>query len=315
MDKKIRYIDLIIIGSGPAGLTAAIYSGRALVRTLVLEQNIIGGQISSTYAIENYPGFKSITGEELAKNMKDQVENLNITIDEFDTIEKVRFSDSVKVVETKEYIYISESIIIATGTNQIRLPIENEERFLGSGIHYCAVCDGAMYKDEVVGVIGGGNSALEEALYLSNIAKKVIIFRRYDYFKAEDSTIRKVKNKDNIEIIYNCDFIDVYGSDFVEGAIIRDKITNEEKSISLKAIFVYIGTKPNNELFKDYIKLRDGYVVTDETMHTNIKGVYAAGDIRYKEYKQVTTAVADGTIAALEAYKYIKNKKSEYVLN
>lgn len=308
MEKEIKHIDLIIIGAGPAGLTAAIYSGRALINTLVLEENIIGGQVAATHIIENYPGFKVITGEALANNMKEQVDNLDITIDEFDAIQNVQLSDDIKIIETSDYIYIAKAVIIATGTNQVKLPVQNEARFLGCGVHYCAVCDGAMYKDKIVGVIGGGNSALEESLYLSNIAKKVIIFRRYDYFKAEASTLEKVKNKENIEIIYNCDLLDVYGNEKVEGAIIKYKETNLERDIELDAVFVYIGTKPNIDLFKQYIYASNGYILTNENMETNIKGVYAAGDIRYKTYRQVTTAVSDGTIAALEAQKYIKNK-------
>lgn len=186
------------------------------------------------------------------------------------------------------------------------MPISNEQKFAGRGVHYCAVCDGAMYKDKNIAVVGGGNSALEEAIFLTKFASKVYIIRRYDYFKGEKSLLDEVNNNEKIEILYNTDLVNVEGDNFVNKAILKDKKENKEYELNIDAVFGYIGTEPKTEEFKNMINLDDyGYIITDESMNTNIKGVYAAGDVRKKEYRQITTAVADGTIAALEAERYI----------
>lgn len=310
MNKQEKQVDLIIIGAGPAGLTAGIYAARANLDTLILENDIIGGQVRSSYTVENYPGFETITGVELAEKMEAQATGEGVVIDEFDFIESVSLTDTEKIVETGDYIYKPKAIIIATGAKPRKLPIPNENKYLGKGIHYCAVCDGANYKDEVIGVVGGGNAALEEAMYLARLGKKVILIRRYDYFKAEAKVLKEVEATPNIEILYNHDLVNVEGGDFVEKAIVKDTNTGEEKEIPLKAVFGYIGTEPKIDLFKDYVNIgEDGYILADESMQTNIQGVYVAGDVRQKEFRQISTAVADGTIAALKAEKYIVNIK------
>lgn len=307
MAKEVKEIDLIIIGSGPAGLAAAIYAGRANLSTLVLENQYIGGQVKTSYMIENYPGFNSISGEELAKKFEEHALSVGVEIEEFDTIESVTFENNEKIVETEDYIYKPKAIIIATGASPKELPIENEEKFAGKGIHYCAVCDGAMYKDSVIGVVGGGNSALEEALFLSNIAKKVYIIRRKDYFTGEKTSLEKVENNPKIEILYNSDLVNVEGDNLVKKAIIKNTKTSEVKEIELEAVFGYIGTEPKIELIKDKVETDNyGYIKVDRDMKTNIDGVYAIGDVTDKKYRQITTAVSDGTIAALEAAKYIE---------
>lgn len=310
MSKEIKDIDLVIIGGGPAGLTAAIYSARANIDGLLLEDKFIGGQVKNSYTIENYPGFKNISGAKLADLMEEQAQEAGANIDEFDIIEHVKLTDEEKLIETEECIYKAKTVIIATGAVPKKLPIEHEEEFFGKGIHYCAVCDGAMYKDKVVGVVGGGNSALEEAIFLTNFVEKVYIIRRKNYFNGEKSVIDKVENNEKIEVLYNKDLVDVIGKDFVEKAIIKDAITGEVSEIELEALFGYIGTEPKTAIFKEDIKLNSyGYIVADEHMQTNVSGVYAAGDVREKDHRQITTAVADGTIAALEAEKYINNLK------
>ena len=310
MIKPVKKKELIIIGGGPAGLTAAIYASRANLDMLLLEDKILGGQVRNSYTIENYPGFNKVSGAELADLMQSQAEELGAVIDEFDVIERVDLSGEEKIIETGDYIYHADTVIIATGANPRKLPIPNEEKFSGKGVHYCAVCDGAMYQDKVVAVVGGGNAALEESDFLSKFAKKVYIIRRYDYFKGEKAVLEAVENNPKIEILYNEDLVNVEGSNFVEKAIIRNTIDNTEKELEVEAVFGYIGTEPKNDLFRNFIKMtRTGYIVTDESMMTNIKGVYAAGDIREKEFRQITTAVADGTIAALSAEKYITDKK------
>lgn len=313
MAKQVKEIDLIIIGAGPAGLTAAIYASRARLDMLLLEDKVVGGQVKNSYTVENYPGFKKVSGSELADLMQQQAEELGANIEEFDIIENVKFDGDEKIVETEEYIYKPKAVIIATGASPKKLPIRNEEKFAGKGIHYCAVCDGAMYQNKIIGIVGGGNTALEEALFLTNFAKKVYLIRRYDYFRGEKAVIEEVENNEKIEILYNEDLIAVEGDIFVEKGIIKNTITGEEKEIELEAVFGSIGHEPMIDLFKDYIDISEGnYIITDENMRTNIPGVYAVGDVREKEYRQITTAVADGTIAALEAEKYIKkldNKK------
>ena len=312
MAKNTKELDLIIIGGGPAGFSSAIYAARANLDMLLLEDKILGGQVRNSYTIENYPGFKKVSGSELADIMQDQAESLGAKIDEFDVIERVDFSGEELIVETGDYIYKPEAVIIATGASPKKLPIPNEEKFSGKGVHYCAVCDGAMYQDKVVAVVGGGNSALEEAEFLTKFASKVYIIRRYDYFKGEKAMLEAVENNPKIEILYNEDLVNVEGSNFVEKAIIRNTKDNTEREIDLEAVFGYIGTEPKTELFKDYIKTtKTGYIVTDENMRTNVKGVFAAGDVREKEFRQITTAVADGTIASLAAEKYIVEKRRD----
>jgi len=308
MSKEIINKDLIIIGGGPAGLTAAIYGSRAKLDLLLLENQILGGQVRNSNTIENYPGFKKVNGTELADIMQQQAEELGATIDEFDNIEKVDFSGIDKIIETGSYVYKAKAVIIASGATPKKLPVPNEEKFSGKGVHYCAVCDGAMYDDKIIAVVGGGNSALEEALFLTKFAKKVIMIRRHDYFNGEKSTIEEVMNHPKIEVLFSEDLVNVEGNNFVEKAIIRNTKNNTEREIDIDAIFGYIGTEPKTELFKDYLTFENGYIITDENMNTNIKGVYAAGDVRKKLYRQITTAVADGTIAALEAEKYIVNE-------
>ncbi|NLZ49180.1 MAG: thioredoxin-disulfide reductase [Clostridiales bacterium] len=306
MEKQVKKLDLMIIGGGPAGLTAAIYAARAKLDMVLLENQITGGQVRNSYTIENYPGFKTIEGGALADLMIEQAKALGAVIDEFDQVISVDLTDEDKTVETESYIYKPKAVIIATGASPRKLPIPNEAKYSGKGVHYCAVCDGAVYEGSVIGVVGGGNSALEEALFLTRFASKVIMIRRYDYFKGEKTTLEEVEKNPKIEIMYNWDLVNVEGENFVNKAIIKNTITGEEKELSLDAVFGYIGNDPKTDLFKDYINLnKNGYIITDENMETNIKGVYAAGDVREKMYRQITTAVADGTIAALAAEKYI----------
>mgnify|MGYP004501077467 FL=1 len=306
-NKEVKELDLVILGAGPAGLTASIYASRAKLNMILLENAFIGGQVRNSYVIENYPGFKSIDGASLADKMQEQAEHCGAVIDEFDPVISVNFSKDEKVIETESYIYKPKAVILATGATPKKLPVATEEKFSGKGIHYCAVCDGAMYSDKIVSVVGGGNAALEEAVFLSRFAKKVYIIRRYDYFRSERAVLEDVESNDKIEILYNKDLIAVEGKDFVEKVIVKDTLTGEETEIQMDAVFGYIGTEPKTAEFKQYINLNEaGYIITNELMETNIPGVFAAGDVRDKVYRQITTAVSDGTIAALEAERYIK---------
>lgn len=310
MTKEIKELDLMIIGGGPAGLTAAIYAARAKMNMVLLESQMLGGQVRTSFTIENYPGFKTVKGDELSDLMAEQAKELGASMEKFSQITNVTLSDDEKVVETKKYTYKPKALIISTGATPKKLPIPNEEKFSSKGVHYCAVCDGAIYEGSVVAVVGGGNSALEEALFLTKFASKVIMIRRKDFFKGEKSTIDEVLNHPKVEVMYNWDLVNVDGEQFVEKAFVKNTQTGEEKEIAVSAVFGYIGTEPKTELFKEYLKLTaGGYIIADENMQTNIKGVYAAGDVREKVFRQITTAVSDGTIAALAAEKYIVERK------
>lgn len=312
MSKEVKNIDLMIIGGGPAGLTAAIYAARAKLDMILLENAVVGGQVRTSYTIENYPGFKTIEGGKLADIMQEQAEELGAKIDEFDLVQSTKLTDEEKVIETDSYIYKPKAVIIATGAMPKKLPIPNEEKFSSKGVHYCAVCDGAMYGDKIIAVVGGGNSALEEALFLTKFASKVIMIRRFDYFKGEKATIDEVLNHPKIEVLFNWDLVDVEGETYLEKAIIKNTQTNEQKEIQIDAVFGYIGTEPKTDYFKEDINLtKGGYIIADESTRTNVKGVYAAGDVREKQFRQITTAVADGTIAALDAEKYIVEKRRD----
>ncbi|WP_160693244.1 thioredoxin-disulfide reductase [Clostridium sp. C2-6-12] len=309
MGKERRELDLMIIGGGPAGLTAAIYAGRAKLNTLLLENEILGGQVRNSYTIENYPGFKQVDGGKLADIFQEQAEALGAKIDEFDSIQNIDISDDKKIIETDSYIYEPKAIIIATGAAPKKIPIPQENEFSGKGIHYCAICDGAMYQGKKVAVVGGGNSALEEAIFLTRFAEKVYLIRRYDYFKGEQALIDEVFNHPKIEVLLNEDLVEAKGNEFLEAVTIKNTKTQELINLELNAVFGCIGSQPRTDLVKQYLKLNEqGYIIADEDMQTNIKGIYAAGDVRQKKYRQITTAVADGTIALLNAEKYILKK-------
>lgn len=310
MVKEIKELDLIIIGGGPAGLTAAIYAGRAKLNTLLLENKILGGQVRNSFTIENYPGFKSIQGGKLADLFQEQAAEFGAVIDEFDLIEKIDLSEEEKVIETETFIYKPKAVIIATGAVPRKLPIKGEKNFAGKGIHYCAVCDGAMYEGKNIAVVGGGNAALEEALFLTKFAEKVYLIRRYNYFKGEQSVIDEVFNHPKIEVLLNEDLIEAKGQDFLNSVVLKNTLDGIVSELKVDAVFGYIGTEPKTEEVKKYLNINEqGYIITNEDMETNIKGVYAAGDVREKKYRQITTAVSDGTIALLNAEKYILERK------
>ena len=306
MSKEVKELDLIIIGGGPAGLTAAIYAGRAKLDVLLLENKILGGQVRNSFTIENYPGFKSIQGSQLADLMQEQASEFGAVIDEFDLIENIYLSDNEKIIETEMYIYKPKAVIIAAGAVPKKLPIKGEQEFQGKGIHYCAVCDGAMYEGKNIAVVGGGNAALEEALFLTRFAEKVYLVRRYDYFKAEKSVIEEVFSNSKIEVLLNEDLIEAKGDNFLNSVVLKNTLNNNISELQVDAVFGYIGTEPKTSDVKEYLRVTEqGYIITDEDMQTNVKGVYAAGDVRDKKYRQITTAVSDATIALLNAEKYI----------
>lgn len=293
--------DIIIIGCGPAGVTAAIYALRAGKKVLILEQETIGGQSALTTTIANYPGFKEISGQEFANNLYEQVLNLGGQV-ELEKVIKIE-ENKIKKVITEDSKYECKSIIIATGTKHRELGLPNEDKFDGKGLSYCALCDGAFYKDKVVAVVGGGNTAVQYAIMLSNICKKVYIIQMLEDLTCESTLKEAIKNKDNIEYKYNSQVTKLIGNDFLEEIQINNK-----ENIKLDCLFVAVGQIPQCEVFKDVIKLNEyGYIIVDDNKATNIPGIYAAGDCSNKQYRQLTTAVNDGTISALNIINYLEN--------
>ena len=287
--------DTIIIGGGPAGLTSAIFLRRANKKVLVLESNICGGQIVNAKDVQNYPGYKNISGSELSENMMNQALDLGAEI-KYVTVLKV---DEDKTVYTNDNTYKAKSIILAVGCKNRKLNIENEDKFTGKGISYCATCDGNFFKGKEVAVIGGGDTALDDILYLSDIASKVYAIVRRDTYKGELSEVSEIEKKDNVVFKYNSVVTKLNGNDSLESIIIND---NEE--IKVSGLFIAIGQEPNNMMFKNIVDIdENGYIITTEEVKTKNKGIYVAGDARVKLLRQLTTAVSDGSLAATYAIK------------
>lgn len=291
--------DTIIIGCGPAGMTAAIYLLRQGKKVLILEKETIGGQISSSPLVSNYPGFISISGAELSNNMFEQVTNLGCDF-ELEEVKKIE-NGNIKKVITNYNTYEAKTIIIATGCKYRLIGLEGETDLIGKGIHFCVSCDGAFFKDKTVAVIGGGNSAVINALSLSEICKEVIVVQNLEDLTSEKSLALKLKNKDNVSIITNSVVTKLIYDDTLKGIEI-----NNNKTINIDGMFISIGMIPQNNFVKDLIKLDKNNYVDSIDCKTNIDGIFVAGDLRTKPYRQVTTAVNDGTIAANLALEYLK---------
>jgi len=307
--KEEKQLDLVIIGAGPAGLTAAIYAIRAKLNTLVLENELVGGQIRETYTVENFPGFNVISGADLADKMEEHAASIGVNIDQFSNIEKIKLSDDEKIIETEDVIYKVKALIIATGAKSRRLPIPEEEKLHGKVIHYCELCDGALYQGKDLVVVGGGNSAVEAAIFLTKYARNITIVHQFDYLQAQKYSQDELFKHKNVKIIWDSEIRNIVGENEIEKIVVENVKTKQKTELKADGVFVYIGYEPKTELFKDSININKwGYIETDENMETNIKGVFAAGDVRSKLIRQLTTAVNDGTVAALMAEKYIGGK-------
>ena len=295
--------DIIIIGAGPSGMSAALYALRANKKVLLLEKECFGGQIINASNIENYPALSNVSGYDFATNLYNQIKSLGVIL---------KYEEVLKVTDKKEVItrkdtYKDKNIIIATGLKKRKLNLENEDKLLGSGISYCATCDGNFYKNKNVGVVGGGNTALEDALYLSNIASKVYLIHRRDNFRGEKKLISEVKEKNNIELILNSNITKIIGEDKLNSIEITDNRNNISR-LEIDGLFIAIGNIPDNNRFKNIIDLdENGYIIANANLKTKTDNIYVAGDTRVKTLRQLVTATADGAIAATEITKEMEN--------
>lgn len=297
--------DIIIVGAGPAGLTAAIYARRAEKKVLVLEANTYGGQIISTLDIENYPGERHISGYDFATKLYNQAKDLGAEV-VFEKVVDIKNGDEKEVITNKNS-YKGKTVILATGSFNRKLGLDKEDEFIGKGISYCATCDGAFYKNKDVAVAGGGNTALQDALYLSDIVNKVYIIHRRDSFRGAEKTFNELKEKDNVIFIYNSTVTKLNGTDKLESIDVKDNNDNTA-NINVDGLFIAIGRIPENRSFAKLIDLDDlGYAKAGEDCHTNVDGIFVAGDNRVKTLRQLVTATGDGGVAATEAIKYINN--------
>ena len=307
--------DLIVIGGGPAGVSAGIYAGRAKLKTLIIEKENIGGQIKISHEMVNYPGILHTTGSDYMEMLRKQAIAFNVKFKE-DEVLDLSLDQDIKIIKTKKEELQARAVIIATGASPKKLGFKNEDKFAGRGVAYCATCDGEFFQGMDVFVIGGGYSAAEEALFLTKFAKKVRVVVRKDDFSCAKTISDKVKSHPKIEILYNTELLEVGGGEVLQSARFKNNKTEEEFEYHASeedgtfGVFVFIGYKPQTDLIKDKIELdKNGYIITNDEMETNSPGVYAAGDLRPKSLRQVVTAVSDGAIAATNAEKYVDNQK------
>ena len=299
--------DIIVIGAGPAGMTAAIYARRAAKTVLVLEAVSYGGQILNTPDIENYPLEAHISGFDFSTKVYEQAKGLGAEFI-FEKAVEIRNDGNIKNVVTTKNIYSAKSVILATGSENRKLGLENEAELVGRGVSYCATCDGNFYRNKTVAVVGGGNTALEDALYLADLAKKVYLIHRRDSFRGEETSVERLKEKDNVEFVYNANVTKLIADKRLKAIEVTDKLNGSVHTIELNGIFIAVGRVPENQNFAALVKLDDaGYIIADETCHTNADGIFVAGDARAKALRQLVTAASDGAMAATEAVKYLNN--------
>lgn len=289
--------DVVIIGAGPAGLSAGLYACRGGLKVAIIENKSVGGQAQQAADIQNYPGIKSTSGFDLCYAMMNQCMEFGAEF-VFDSIASVSLIDETKAIGLASgKIVEAKNVIIASGANARKLGVPNESKFIGKGVSYCATCDGAFFKEKTVAVIGGGNTAAEDALYLEKLAKKVYMVHRRDALRADDILVKRLE-KSNVEIVWNSVVENLGGEDKITQLTLKNVKTNALTTISVDGVFVAIGQTPNSQGFENISLSSGGYIIADENMHTNIDGVYAVGDVRKKSLRQVVTACADGAIAA-----------------
>ncbi len=310
----MKTYDVVIIGAGPGGLTAALYASRANLSVMILDRGIYGGQMNNTAAIENYPGFDSILGPDLSEKMYKSSTQFGADFG-YGAVESVEDKGNVKIIHTDDGDYETKALIIATGSQYKKIGITGENELSGRGVSYCAVCDGAFFKGQDVAVIGGGDSAVEEGIYLTQLAKSVTIIHRRDQLRAQKILQDRAFKNDKIKFVWNADVKEIVSADDkVAGVKYVDKKTGEEHVVPAKGAFIYVGIQPMTEPFKDLGVLdENGWINTNEHMETKIPGIFAVGDVRKKDLRQITTAVGDGGTAGQQAYNYIQDLADDSV--
>ncbi|CAA7602215.1 thioredoxin-disulfide reductase [Acididesulfobacillus acetoxydans] len=310
-EKEKISADVLILGGGPAGLTSAIYTARSRLNTILIDEGLPGGQAATTYHIANYPGTQgTVHGHDLLENMINQARSFGAQIHDLKEVFSLDLSGDVKKIVTEDAEYSAPVVILATGAESRRLPVPQEAEFRGNGIHYCATCDGSNYEgaDHVI-VVGGGNSAVEEAVYLTRYVKRITIVHQFDHFQASKTAQEEAAANDKISVIWDSEPRGILGEKRFEGLEIENVKTHQMSRVEANGAFVYIGMQPRNALLADEVKLNEwGYVEADDEMRTNVPGVFVAGDIRSKTVRQVATAVGDGAVAAVNAERYLMNR-------
>ena len=301
-----KIYDMIIVGGGPGGYTAALYAARAGLDVLIIERLSAGGQMNLTDNIDNYPGFpEGVDGFQLSYNMQQQAERFGAKT-KYAEVLKLELNREVKLVQTNEGEYLAKTVVISTGANPRRLGVDRENEMIGRGVGYCAHCDGGFYRNKTVAIVGGGNSAAAEALYLSRIAKEVILVHRRDSLRATQIYHKPLMEASNIRFLWNSQVVELLGEDVLTGVKVRNLKSGEEELLKVQGLFVSIGRKPATELVKDRLTLDGaGYIMAGEDTRTNLPGVYAVGDVRTKQLRQIVTAVSDGAMAAHVAESYL----------
>ncbi|AWX58516.1 MULTISPECIES: thioredoxin-disulfide reductase [Brevibacillus] len=303
-DQKIY--DVIIAGAGPAGMTAAVYTSRANMSTLMLERGIPGGQMANTEDIENYPGFTSILGPDLSTKMFEHAQQFGAEY-AYGEIKEIRDEEPYKRVITGDKEYLTKSVIVATGAEHRLLGVQGEKELSGRGVSYCAVCDGAFFRNKELVVVGGGDSAVEEAVFLTRFASKVTIVHRRDQFRAQKILQKRAFDNEKIEVIWDTELKEIRGEGKVQAVLLENTKTGEQREYPADGVFIYVGMDPLTASVRPLGITNDaGYVLTDEKMNTKVKGVFAAGDVREKMLRQVVTATGDGSIAAQSAQHYVE---------
>ena len=312
MELNTQY-DVAIVGGGPAGLSAAIYAARGGLKTVIFEKALVGGQITVTAEVENYPGFEeSVSGFDIVEKMQKQAEKFDAEI-KIEEVKAIGLEGLCKIVETNKATYRVKSVIIATGAHPRKLAVPGEEKYTGRGVSYCATCDGALYRDKIVAVIGGGDSAVEEAMFLTKFASKVYIIHRRDQLRAVKILQERVFANKKIEMIWDSVVQEIQGGDFVEKLLLYNKKTKKNSELPLDGVFIFVGIIPSSELVESRVNFDDqNFIKTDETMHTEIPGVYAAGDVTHKVLRQIVTAGSDGATAAFSAEKWIEENQDNF---
>ncbi|MEE0853738.1 thioredoxin-disulfide reductase [Eubacterium ventriosum] len=303
--------DIVIVGAGTAGMSAAIYGVRSGKKVLLLEEKNYGGQIVNTPEVENYPGIIKTSGFEFATNLFNQAKSLGAEI-KYEKALKIEDNGTLKTIVTNKNTYEAKTVIIATGAKNRQLRLENEKKLIGSGVSYCATCDGMFFRGRDVAVVGGGNTALEDAMFLSNYCNKVYIIHRRDKLRGEEKIAKAISEKDNIEMVWNSNVIKILGDNQVEGITVKNSVDGSEKNIKVSGLFIAVGQEPDNYDFQSVIKLDEkGYVIAGEDCRTETNGIFTAGDCRTKSVRQLTTAASDGAVAAIGACEYIDTQLKE----